>query len=128
MMVVTADDRSQTIREFCATERFSIATYYKLKRLGLGPAEMIVPGTRIVRITPKARAEWHARMQQRSEHQNVELESRRRQAAEAGRIAAASPSHVSRRGRSADRTGPAMAGRAPSTTGDDSRGKGRRLP
>jgi hypothetical protein len=49
-------DHSQTIPEFCDTERISLSFYYKLKRLGLGPREMELGKAK--RISPEARAEW----------------------------------------------------------------------
>jgi hypothetical protein len=87
-------DRSLTIAEFCALERISKAAYYGLRGRGLRP-----PGTSIVRITAQARREWHARIGEAQKSQAAELEVARRsaQAAEAGRIAAQSPAHVSKR-------------------------------
>jgi hypothetical protein len=52
---------SQTIPEFCESERISIGLYYKLKRRGLGPREMKLGKS--VRITPSARGDWHRRME-----------------------------------------------------------------
>jgi hypothetical protein len=92
-------DRSLTIAEFCALERISKAAYYGLRGRGLGPEEFRPPGTSIVRITAQARREWHARIGEAQKSQAAELEVARRsaQAAEAGRIAAQSPAHVSKR-------------------------------
>jgi hypothetical protein len=58
-----------------------------------------VPGTRIERITPEARQAWRERMAElaKSETAQLEAERRRAQAAEAGKLAAQSPNHVSRR-------------------------------
>jgi hypothetical protein len=88
-----------TIEEFCSAEKFGKATYYKIRRLGFGPDETRIPGTSIVRITQQARRAWHAKLAALRASEAAETEARRRsvQAMQAGRIAAASPLHVSRR-------------------------------
>jgi hypothetical protein len=91
--------RSQTISEFCAAENIGNATYYKMKKAGIGPEETRIPGTKVVRISPQARAEWHARMRHRSRERDAYIEHLRRQATEAARRSVASPHHVSRRKR-----------------------------
>ena len=93
------ENRSKTIPEWCKARRLSRSTYHKLKKLGRGPKELEIPGTRIKRITPEADAEWEARMAElaKSEDAQLEAERRRAQAAEAGKLAAQSPNHVSRR-------------------------------
>jgi hypothetical protein len=85
-------NRSETFAEFARAEG-------KLKKLGLGPDVLRVPGTRIERITPEARQAWRERMAElaKSETAQLEAERRRAQAAEAGKLAAQSPNHVSRR-------------------------------
>jgi hypothetical protein len=103
-MSFSADDedrRSKTIQQFCFVEGFSKASYYELKRRGLGPDELRPPGTAIVRITPQAHDEWHKRMRElrESEAAALEEERRRAQTQQAGRIAAQSPKHVSKRRR-----------------------------
>ena len=87
-----------TIPQFCRVVNISIATYYKLKRLGRGPCELRIPGTGVTRITPEARREWLARMAQGDVQAAAEREFERRSAiaAQAGRLAAASPNHRSR--------------------------------
>jgi hypothetical protein len=47
---------SETIDEFCKSERISRRHYYYLKTMGKGPREMRLG--RIVRITPEAKADW----------------------------------------------------------------------
>ena len=85
-------NRSETFAEFARAEG-------KLKKLGLGPDVLRVLGTRIERITPEARQAWRERMAElaKSETAQLEAERRRAQAAEAGKLAAQSPNHVSRR-------------------------------
>jgi hypothetical protein len=89
-----------TIRQFCILENMAVATYYKMRRLGHGPDEMRIPGTAIVRITQQARRDWHARMGELGRSREAELEAARRhaQTVAAGKAAAASLRHVSRRG------------------------------
>jgi hypothetical protein len=93
-------DSSETISEFCLAERFSKSFYYGLKKRGLGPEEFEVPGTRVKRITPEAHTAWRERMAALAKSETAQLEAKRRRelATIAGRIAAASPRHVSRRG------------------------------
>jgi hypothetical protein len=89
--------RSKTIGEFCFAQRFSKSFYYELKRRGLNPDELEVLGVK--RITATAEEAWLARMAERakSEAAQIEAERRRKHATIAGRIAAESPLHVSRR-------------------------------
>ena len=93
--------RSLTKAEFCELERMSVATYHKLKRAGYGPAEVRFPGMAFARITPQARQEWHALIEKLRTDKNLQLELERRtvQSREAGKRAAASPRHVSKRPR-----------------------------
>lgn len=93
------DQRSQTYAEFCQTEHISKATLYDLLRRGLGPEVFEVPGTRIRRITPEAHEVWRARMAELAKAEAAQLEAKRRRelAAIAGRIAAKSPRHISKR-------------------------------
>ena len=90
-------NRSLTRSEFCYVENMSPTKYHGLKNKGLGPEEMNVDG--MIRITPEARAKWHERMAElaKSEAAQLEAERRRAQAAQAGKIAAASPLHISKR-------------------------------
>jgi hypothetical protein len=90
-------NRSLTRSGFCYVENISPTKYHGLKNKGLGPEEMNVDG--MIRITPEARAKWHERMAElaKSKAGQLEAERRRAQAAQAGKIAAASPLHVSKR-------------------------------
>ena len=93
-------ERSQTIREFCASERLSLSSFYELVKRDLAPELLEIPGTKIKRITPFAHAAWRARMGElaKSKAAQIEAERRRAQAIMAGQAAAASPLHVSKRG------------------------------
>jgi hypothetical protein len=47
---------SETIPEFCKSERISRSEYYVMRREGWGPDEMHVG--RLIRITPEAKQRW----------------------------------------------------------------------
>jgi len=89
--------RSLSQKQFCWVENISLAKYFELKKRGLGPAITDIDG--VQRITPEAREEWHERMAElaKSEAARLEAERRRELAVIAGRAAAASPLHISKR-------------------------------
>lgn len=93
------DGPSLTISEFCRLEALSSATYHKIQRAGTGPKTIAIPNTRVVRISAQARREWRERMAELSATEAAKLEARRRQeqASRAGKLAVASPAHVSKR-------------------------------
>ena len=95
------DELPYTISQFCAVEHLSLATYFKIRKIGQGPEETRIPGTRVVRITVKARREWHVLLEKlrTSETGRREAERRTEMARAAGRAAASSPLHVSKRRR-----------------------------
>jgi hypothetical protein len=103
-------ERALTIGEFCAAEHISVASYYKMRRLGVGPYEDRVPGTAIIRINAEARRAWHMRLAEMRRSLDAELEERRRiaHATQAGKMAAASAIHVSKRSR--PEAGPSRGG------------------
>jgi hypothetical protein len=45
-----------SVNEFCATHRISLAFYYRLKRAGAGPKEMLLGRKRL--ISTEAAAAW----------------------------------------------------------------------
>jgi hypothetical protein len=89
--------RSLSRNEFCYVEHICRAKFFDLKKRGLAPDETNIDG--LIRITPKAREAWHARMAElaKSEAAQLEAERRRELASIAGRAAAASPLHISKR-------------------------------
>ena len=89
--------RSLSRLQFCWVENISPAKYHELQKKGLGPAVTDIDG--VQRITPEARAEWHQLMAERAKSGAVRLEAARRRelAVIAGRAAAASPNHVSKK-------------------------------
>jgi hypothetical protein len=93
-------NRSLTRLEFCYVENMSPTKYHGMKSKGLGPEELNVGG--MIRITPEARAKWRERMTELAKSEAAQLESERRRelAIHAGKAAAESPLHVSKRRRS----------------------------
>jgi hypothetical protein len=97
----TDEPRSLTRQEFCHLERMSLSTYHKLQRTGHGPEEVKFPGMAFVRITSEARRDWHKTINElrQTEASKLEEARRRENASIAGKKAAASPLHVSKRGK-----------------------------
>jgi hypothetical protein len=56
------DHDSLTIEEFCAVEKISRTSFFKMQRKGIAPETFRIPGMAIVRVTAQARQEWRARM------------------------------------------------------------------
>lgn len=85
-----------TIDEFCQRNGISRFTYHKLKNQGRGPREMALGG--VIRITPKAEADWQRarEMPKDAEARLIERERQHRQ--RISRTAAKSPKHVSKAG------------------------------
>ena len=97
-----SDERWLTIAQFAETVQICEATYFNLKRKGLGPEETRFG--QVVRISPDALREWRARMREVQSTKAAKLEAERR--AEhgriAGKLAAASPRHISHRRKQAE--------------------------
>jgi hypothetical protein len=89
---------SETIKEFCRIENFSVATFHKLQRLGRGPIVLRVGG--LVRVT-ETHGEWRNRMAALAQEEAAKLEQQRRieQASRAGKLAVQSLAHPCRRKR-----------------------------
>jgi hypothetical protein len=101
MSNIEGADVSLTLQEFCKAEKICLASYYKMKKRGYAPVEIRVPGTKIIRITPEARRQWHAMLAALAQSDAVKLEKERAREASvaAGKAAAASPRHVNARRR-----------------------------
>jgi hypothetical protein len=101
-MAVRAE-RAMTIKQFCAIENISKATYYKMRRAGLGPEETTVPipGMTVVRITQEARRAWHQKLREVNATKAAQLERERFRATRQARglRSVTSPKHVSHRKR-----------------------------
>jgi hypothetical protein len=92
-----------TIEELCALDKMSPGKYHALQRQGLGPSEVRYPNSNIVRVTARARAEWHERLAALAQSDEFRLErERRREVARRGGVAAAASEkhrrHVKQRG------------------------------
>jgi hypothetical protein len=106
---VPATEPSMSIGAFCKCEGMSRAFFYELKRRGMAPqlTEIIVPGEpgisrgrglRLVRISAQSRRAWRERIAQARASEAAELEIARahEQRVAAAKLAAASPTHVSK--------------------------------
>jgi hypothetical protein len=90
-----------TRKQFCVAENISLSTYFKLRRLGHGPKETHYPGMTLVRISPKAWQDWCKEREKWNGTKAAALEEARRieLASAAGKAAAKSPKHISKRGK-----------------------------
>jgi hypothetical protein len=92
---------SETIAQWCAIERMSKTAFYDLRRTSpeLAPKIIEIPGTRIVRVI-ESHESWRSRVAEAMQTKTARLATARRRelAIVAGKAAAASPLHVSRRG------------------------------
>jgi hypothetical protein len=72
------DGPSKSLPEWGALKGYSKATVYKMKRAGLLPELLIVPGFNLPRITPRADREWQERMARLAQEKAAKLEQARR--------------------------------------------------
>jgi hypothetical protein len=116
---VAAAEPPKSITAFCKSKGMSRAFFYALKRKGLAPKldEITAPGEpgvnrgrglKLVRITAESERAWDKQMEQLRASEAAELEAARAHAQRvaAGKLAAASPAHVSRRPRPVRRRRP----------------------
>jgi hypothetical protein len=93
------DHRAMSINEFCLRQKICSATYYKLKKRGLGPTELRFGN--IVRITPEAEAAWRVAREnpegQEADDLSAHDEALRAHAQRAARVAVESPHHIANR-------------------------------
>lgn len=77
----------------------SSTAHHNMKKRGMAPEELRVPGTRIIRITRAADRAWEQRMKalNKSAAAKLERERRSRQSIAAGKAAYASPKHITKR-------------------------------
>jgi hypothetical protein len=92
-------ERSLTRKQFCKAEGISLSTYATLKRLGHGPDETNIPGMTLVRISAENHRQWRLNNEKWSKSKEGKLEVQRRinNARNAGKKAAESADHVSKR-------------------------------
>jgi hypothetical protein len=106
---VPATELPMSIAAFCKSEGMSRTFFYALKRKGMAPqlTEIIVPGEpginrgrglRLVRITAESARAWREKIARVRASEAAELEIARahEQRVAAAKLAAASPSHVSK--------------------------------
>jgi hypothetical protein len=91
------DQRAFSLSEFCRLEGFSKSFFYQLRKKNLAPTVTDING--LLRISSTSRQEWHQRMLElaKSSAAQVEAERRRELATVAGKAAAASDRHISKR-------------------------------
>ena len=93
----------RSINEHCIKYNYSRATYFKNRKKGLGPKELRLPGSSIVRITDEAERDWLAHLEILNAAENSPIREERaarvEQASKAGKKGAASPAHHCRRTR-----------------------------
>lgn len=97
------DQRNLTRGQLCALENISRDTLLKLEKQGFGPSWTIFPGTVVERVTPVARAEWHARMNEWKASNAARLEAARKAKTETmsvlGKESTKSPRHPCNKGK-----------------------------
>jgi hypothetical protein len=102
-ITLSSEERSLTIEQFCFLESIGKNTFYKMKKRGTAPEIYYVPvGTaRLPRISAQAHRDWRAKLKALRLSEADELLAQRKQAqtSAAGKLAAASPLHVSNRNR-----------------------------
>jgi len=98
MLAPKQGESSMTRKEFCDAEHMSLSTYHKMRKMGLGPEEVTLPGMSFTRITQDARRDWHTRIEEwrRSQASKLERERRSESARTAGKIAIKSALHVTK--------------------------------
>jgi hypothetical protein len=86
-----------SIQEFCWRQDFGLGTYHKIKRAGKGPDELRIGN--VIRITSAAERKWQ---RERTYPKGAEAKARtiaeaktKARGRKAGKLAAASPLHVS---------------------------------
>lgn len=96
---VPLEPQAFSIAEFCARNRISLSTFHKLKNLGRGPRLMCLG--RAIRISVEAERDWRAAREQAIgvEAKEIALDATARSISgrRAGRVAAHSARHVSKR-------------------------------
>jgi hypothetical protein len=97
------EERSLTIEQFCFLESIGKNSFYKMKKRGTAPEIYYVPvGTaRLPRISAQARRDWHRMLKELrlSEADGLLAQRKQQQTSQAGKLAAASPAHISNRRR-----------------------------
>jgi hypothetical protein len=84
-----------SLREFCARNRISRSTWFKMRREGCAPRVMKFGN--LTRITAEAERDWRAQMEAYASSEKSKLEQARRSEhlRQLGKLAAESPAHIS---------------------------------
>jgi len=102
LAIPAAEPLAFTIRGFCKVHGLSVASYYALKKLGLGPREMHLAGN-LIRISAEAAAAWRKERENPKADEAKQLallaEHRQERSRKAAKKAIESPEHPANRGR-----------------------------
>jgi hypothetical protein len=102
LAIPAAEPLALTIRQFCNLHGLGIASYYKLKKLGLGPREMHLAGN-LIRISVEAAGAWRNERENPKADEAKELArlagQRQERSRKAAKRAIESPEHPANRGR-----------------------------
>ena len=102
LAIPAAEPLAFTIRGFCKVHGLSVASYYALKKLGLGPREMHLAGN-LIRISAEAAAAWRKERENPKADEAKQLallaEQRQERSRKAAKKAIQSPEHPANRGR-----------------------------
>jgi len=102
LAIPAAEPLAFTIRGFCKVHGLSVASYYALKKLGLGPREMHLAGN-LIRISAEAAAAWRKERENPKADEAKQLallaEQRQERSRKAAKKAIESPEHPANRGR-----------------------------
>jgi hypothetical protein len=102
LAIPAAEPLAFTIRSFCKVHGLSVASYYTLKKLGLGPREMQLAGN-LIRISAEAASAWRKERENPKADEAKQLallaEQRQERSRKAAKKAIESPEHPANRGR-----------------------------
>ena len=102
LAIPAAEPLAFTIRGFCKVHGLSVASYYALKKVGLGPREMHLAGN-LIRISAEAASAWRKERENPKADEAKQLallaEQRQERSRKAAKKAIESPEHPANRGR-----------------------------
>ena len=102
LAIPAAEPLAFTIRGFCKVHGLSVASYYALKKVGLGPREMHLAGN-LIRISAEAASAWRKERENPKADEAKQLallaEHRQERSRKAAKKAIESPEHPANRGR-----------------------------
>src|SRR4051794_11784812 len=96
---VAAERASFSLGEICERNAISLSKLNDLRRRGLGPKLMFID--RLIRVSVEAEQEWLKQLENPTEDQQEKIKAQRERYSKigmkAGKAAAASPDHISRK-------------------------------